>query len=251
MNKMALFTSVILSTTLCINVYAKNVTSDELTNYQSALTQTPSSVEGEQSSLSQPDTIDRAKLDLKNKLSQLHFFSAEFSQKIVMESGEVIQENKGKLALTKPNSLYWETYEPDELFIISKDNDVWFYNPWIDEASVYSVSMATAKTPLLLLTSTNETLWQQYNIVEQVSADATISAFVISSIEPNSQIKPLTLSFSTTEMGEVLSTFAFLDATGQTSIITLSDFDKTNAPDATLFEFTVPEGVAVKDHRTK
>lgn len=257
MNKLGLIYGAMFFTACSHNAFSSDLFNNdvqlnkEVGKEQSAITQASLPDEEEQSSLSQDNGISKATKDLKNKLAKLQFFSAEFSQKIIMESGEVIQENKGKLALSKPNSLYWETYTPDELYIIAKDDDVWFFNPWIDEASVYNVSTATAKTPLLLLTSTDDDLWDQYYITEQVSADASTTAFVISSKEENSQVQSLTLSFKVTDKGDELTTFAFLDATGQTSMIILSEFDKTTAPVGTLFDFVVPTGVSIKDHRSQ
>jgi outer membrane lipoprotein carrier protein len=252
MNKLFLYSSLILSTSVNSLAFATSslTKTDSVEVMPSALVSlATTSLERGQSTVIADSNENQAKQNLKQKLNKLMFFSAEFTQKILMESGEILQESKGFLALKKPNSLYWETYEPDELYIISKDDDVWFYNPWIEEASVYNASIAAAQTPLLLLTNTDDVLWQQYNVVEQVTTVTSETTFVISSKNSDSQIKALTLTFKMNEQGETLSTFAFLDATGQTSLITLSKFNSNTQPDNTLFNFKLPEGVDIKDHR--
>jgi len=209
---------------------------------------TPVMAESHVSSLTK---IEASKKLLRAKLVNLSFFSANFTQNVVSEAGELLEQSSGILAISKPNLANWHTLEPDEVTIVSDGSDVWFYNPWIEQVSVYSLSAAIAKTPILLLTSKDELLWRQYT-VSQTKSSQQVDHFVISAIDPNSQIKSLTLVFST-EYQKVqesnLSEFSFLDATGQVSHITLSNFDAQTVPENSLFNFVVPEGVQIDDQR--
>ena len=89
-----------------------------------------------------------AKSTLMAKLANLAYFSANFSQEVHSDSGEILEQSTGKLAISKPNLANWHTIDPDELAIVSDGQDVWFYNPWIEQVSVYSLSAAIAKTPI-------------------------------------------------------------------------------------------------------
>lgn len=212
-----------------------------------------------QSKTQQPEQASpNAKNVLMAKLANLDYFSANFSQEVLSDSGEMLEQSSGKLAISKPNLANWHTVEPDELAIVSDGQDVWFYNPWIEQVSVYSLSAAIAKTPILLLTSKDEALWQQYTVTRKnVTKENTIQkdntqseeSFVISAKDVNSQIKSLTLVFDAKEKGGQLKQFSFLDATGQLSHIMLSDFDAKHAPTPDLFNFILPEGVQVDDQR--
>ncbi|MBL4822469.1 MAG: outer membrane lipoprotein chaperone LolA [Colwellia sp.] len=221
--------------------------------------------------LSSPIKFEASKKRLMAKLANLNFFSANFTQEVVSEAGELLEKSSGKLAISKPNLANWHTLEPDELAIVSDGRDVWFYDPWIEQVSVYSLSAAIAKTPILLLTSKDESLWQQYTVSEEkvAQADATQKSaaqqsisqlkanqqgerFVISAKDPNSQIKSLTLVFAANGnkvAATNLSQFSFLDATGQVSHIKLSNFDDQTVPNSSLFNFVLPEGVQVDDQR--
>ena len=181
---------------------------------------------------------------LMAKLSQLNFFTANFSQQVLSESAELIEQSTGKLAISKPNLANWQVLTPDELSIVSDGDSVWFYNPWIEQVSVYSLSAAIARTPILLLTSKDEALWQEYQ-VQQEGQDT----FIISAIDPNSQIKSLTLVFAQSAQGEQLTQFSFHDATGQVSHIKLTEFDNKQAPAQSLFQFELPQGTQVDDQR--
>lgn len=191
---------------------------------------------------------------LIKKLAKLNFFTANFTQQVFGESGELIEESAGKLAISKPNLANWQVLMPDELSIVSDGTNVWFYDPWIEQVSIYSLSTAIARTPILLLTSEDETLWQQYNVEKKhTTADGNDKnaqqVFVISAIDINSQVKNLTLTFNSNEQGGQLSEFSFLDATGQVSLIKMSAFNDEQAPKADMFNFVMPPNTQIDDQR--
>ena len=198
--------------------------------------------------LSSPSS--EAKQHLMTKLGKLAFFSADFSQKIIDGQGEVLQQGSGTLAISKPNLVNWKTITPDETLIVSDGNTLWFYDPFIEQASAYSLAKSIHNTPILLLTSDEPQLWQQYSVIEQNDVVESGLRFVVMPKDESSQIKKLTLSFTETANNDVqLSEFSFQDATGQISQISLSKFNSETQPAATLFSFSLPEGVRLEDKR--
>ena len=203
------------------------------------------------------ETTNEAKAKLMAKLNKLAYFSADFTQKILSVSGEVLQEGAGNLAISKPNLVNWKTTLPDETLIVSDGETLWFYDPFIEQASAYSLSQSINNTPILLLTSDDPQLWQQYDVIEgsalKSTADKGALYFEVTPKDSTSQIKKLTLTFVDTSANSknktVLSEFSFQDATGQTSKITLSHFTSQTKPDSDLFTFTLPEGVRLEDKR--
>ena len=196
--------------------------------------------------------VNSAKKQLMTRLAKLSFFSANFIQKTLNEQGELLQQGTGKLAISKPNLVNWQTITPDETLIVSDGNTLWVYDPFIEQASAYSLAKSIHNTPILLLTSDEPQLWQQY----QVAQDGLV--FMVTPINKNSQIKQLTLRFSdsdqstsdTDSMANVqLSEFSFKDATGQIIQFNLRDFNNTVKPDAALFTFTLPDNVRLEDER--
>jgi len=181
---------------------------------------------------------------LMAKLAKLNFFSADFTQEVISNSGELLEQSTGKLAISKPNLANWQTIEPNEISIVSDGSNVWFYDKWLEQVSVYSVSAAISQTPILLLTSQDKSLWRQYNVTQHKKS------FVVSAKNTNSQVQSLTLVFESNKVNAQLSQFSFLDATGQKSNIQLSNYNADNAPEAALFNFVVPEGVQIDDQRS-
>jgi outer membrane lipoprotein carrier protein len=193
---------------------------------------------------------NEAKEHLMTTLGKLAFFSANFNQKILDEQGQVLQQGSGTLAISKPNLVNWKAITPDETLIISDGNTLWFYDPFIEQASAYSLAKSIHNTPILLLTSDEPTLWQQYNVIEQNGDITNGLRFVVLPKDTSSQIKKLTLVFTKTKTSDIqLSEFSFQDATGQISQISLSQFDAKTKPEASLFTFTLPEGERLEDKR--
>ncbi len=184
---------------------------------------------------------DLAKQQLMAKLSKLAFFSADFSQKILSSQGELLKQGGGSLAISKPNLINWKTTSPDETMIISDGNTLWFYDPFIEQASAYSLAKSIHNTPILLLTSDEPALWQQYQVTQEKQR------FIITPTNKSSQIKRLTLGFNGDNAQ--LNEFSFEDATGQVSQISLHNFNSKDKPDSAMFTFTLPEGVRLEDQR--
>jgi outer membrane lipoprotein carrier protein len=192
------------------------------------------------SSDKQMSSLADHKVQLIEKLEKIKYFSANFEQKIVDEKGNVLQSGSGELAVNKPNLVYWNTKTPDESLIVSDGKTLWFYDPFIEQATAYKLASSIANTPILLLTSDAEELWANYS-VSQIN-EAT---YLIHANDVNSQIKTLELHF----VKNKLSGFTFLDATGQLSIITLKDADFIKVPAPKLFQFVLPEGTDIDDQR--
>lgn len=191
---------------------------------------------------SQSGQVATDKQHLMAKLAKISQFSATFTQQVIAEDGTELMPSEGKLAVKKPNLVFWHTEQPEETTIVSDGNTLWFYDPFVEQATAYSVNDSIANTPILLLTSTDESLWQDYQVT-QTSTDT----FVVSSLLPDSRITSLELTFSP-DSAE-LSRFAFTDTTGQKSVIMLLDIDSSSKIASSKFEFTVPEGIYVDDQR--
>ncbi len=195
-----------------------------------------------QAVISADNTVSIAKKNLMQKLSELAAFKADFNQQVLSEEGQLLQTNKGRLAVSKPNLLYWHISEPDESLIVSDGNTLWFYDPFIEQVTLYSIDNAINNTPVLLLVNSDLNLWQNYAI-KQMSDEH----FIIQSKDENSQVKSLTLVFN--KAGNSLLEFEILDATGQLSRIRLSNNQALSADDKKLFQYTPAEGVAIDDQR--
>ncbi len=181
-----------------------------------------------------------AKALLMKKLAKINFFTADFTQEIVDEAGTLLQQGAGHLAMSKPNLVHWQTTEPDETLIVSDGESLWFYDPFIEQATIYQLDKAIANTPILLLTNESPAIWQGYRVNQQ-----SANSFDVVALADNSQIKTLTLHFD----GDELRQFSMLDASGQLSHFRLSNINYNVKPDQKLFNFVAPQGTRIEDQR--
>jgi outer membrane lipoprotein carrier protein len=238
----ALFSIVLSKTSLALSaeseVIAELKTSVASSIANNAVNMTTSNV-ATQTAVKQADDSKR---ELMAKLAKIEFFSAKFNQQIFDEAGNKLQQGSGVLAVSKPNLVNWQTMMPDESLIVSDGKNLWFYDPFVEQVSVYSLESAIANTPILLITSNDEQLWQDYSVKQ-----LTDNRYLISANNENARVKSLELSFVQKLNHLELAAFNILDATGQLSVITLTHQDK--APKASLFTFSVPAGVYLDDQR--
>ncbi|WP_286235845.1 outer membrane lipoprotein chaperone LolA [Thalassotalea sediminis] len=179
---------------------------------------------------------------LKARLEKLEKFSANFEQLVTDESGTELQRSRGTLAVQKPNLVYWQTTQPEESLIVSDGETLWLFDPFIEQATAYSLASSIANTPILLLTSNDENLWHKYQVTKQSEQH-----FSLMSLDENAQVKSLAIIFEqdTVEIKQ----FTIVDVTGQTSDIFLTDVEHQKDINPNLFIFTVPEGVYLDDQR--
>ncbi|MFT5297163.1 MAG: outer membrane lipoprotein carrier protein [Colwellia sp.] len=241
----ALFSTVLSTTSLAVSaesieseVIAELKTSAVSSVANNAVSMTTSNVE----SHTAEKKADGSKRELMAILAKIEFFSAEFNQQIFDEAGNKLQQGSGLLAVSKPNLVNWQTIMPDESLIVSDGKDLWFYDPFVEQVSVYTLESAIANTPILLITSNDEQLWQDYSVKQ-----LTDNRYLINANNENARVKSLELNFVEKLNHLELAAFNILDATGQLSVITLTHQDK--APKASLFTFSVSEGVYLDDQR--
>ena len=182
-----------------------------------------------------------AKQQLRFKLQEIQHFNATFTQTIMDEQGEVLQTAEGMLTVAKPNKVNWHTQKPDETLIVSDGSTLWFYDPFIEQATAYNVNETIENTPILLITNNDAKVWQKFD-VNQI----TKATFEVVSTEPNSRVESLSITFDEKSM---ITSFRIKDATGQISQVSLSNVDSKTKPIEDKFLFKVPEGVALDDQR--
>jgi len=186
------------------------------------------------------DNSSQMKSELIAKLATFSQLSAQFTQQVFDQEGNMLQEGLGEFSLLKPNLVRWQTNEPDESLIVSDGNTLWFFDPFIEQATAYTLSNAIANTPILLLTNQEQTMWDNYDVKKQSD-----DHYLIHALASNSQVKTLELMFT----DSVLSGFTIIDATGQLSKITLTEQITNGNQVPEDYSFTVPEGVHLDDQR--
>lgn len=108
-----------------------------------------------------------ASTDLQQRLNKVNSFHASFTQKVTDGSGANVQDGEGELWVKRPSLFNWHMTAPDESVIISDGKSLWFYNPFVEQATVSLLKNATSNTPFMLIARNQSSDWKQYNVKQQ------------------------------------------------------------------------------------
>jgi len=179
------------------------------------------------------------KEELSERLALNSGFSAEFAQKVSTPEGEVIQQAQGTVEISRPSLFRWTSISPDENLLVSDGKSLWYYDPFLEQVSIYDQAKATGQTPFVLLTRNQKSDWDNYTI-SQIG-----DSFILVSTQVDSNQGEFHIDIS--EKG-IVKGFAVVEQDGQKSEFTFSEMDLT-IPAKARFTFTPPVGVEVNDER--
>lgn len=180
---------------------------------------------------------------LLERLDGLTTLEAEFSQQVTDVNGELVQQLHGRMAIARPNLLYWQTDAPDETVMVADGQNLWYYNPFVEQVTVYSQSNAIAQSPLLLLLDGDSQAWSDY----EVKAEA--NSFALQPKPEAKNAQSLQLVFAEQGQKALLQRIILDDGQGQISTINLEQVQLNQALEQSLFQFELPPGVDLDDQR--
>ncbi|MET1218905.1 MAG: outer membrane lipoprotein chaperone LolA [Glaciecola sp.] len=183
-----------------------------------------------------------ADTQLKVLLSEIKSFSSPFTQQ-VYNGQELLQEAQGTLTLQRPQRLFWHVTAPDETQLITKGEEVYLIDPFLEQVSIFSLAQMLPNNPLLLLLNDDQHTWDEFSITLSKLGDALTFAVVPKA--SNAQITQLSLTFAT---GRLLG-MTFTDAQNQRSelVFLAPTINATVASD--VFDIEIPDGYSIDDQR--
>ncbi|OON40870.1 outer-membrane lipoprotein carrier protein LolA [Izhakiella australiensis] len=183
--------------------------------------------------------LANASQDLQQRLNKVSSFHASFTQKVTDASGASVQDGQGELWVKRPDLFNWHMTAPDESILISDGKTLWFYNPFVEQASATWLKDATSNTPFMLIARNQSADWAQYNVKQQGDN------FVLTPKKDNGNLKEFTI---TVTPSGTINQFSAIEQDGQRSNYTLKS-QQNGAISPDKFKFTPPAGVTVDDQR--
>ena len=99
---------------------------------------------------------------LTTLLNQAQTISGRFSQLTLDGSGTQLQETSGEMALKRPGQFRWHTDAPMEQLLVSNGEQIWLYDPDLEQVTIQKMDQRLTHTPALLLSglmiAANETV---------------------------------------------------------------------------------------------
>lgn len=175
------------------------------------------------------------KEELQSKLSTLNALSSTFSQTVTRKDGSLVSKSSGRLSLKKPDKFMLHTTSPDEQVLFTKGNTVYFYDPFVNQVSIFD-KQELYSSPFTLLTTKSESVWGQYEVAKGGNS------YVLKAKNPG-QVVSIKLEFQ----GDLVSDLYVQLKDGNTNRYTLSQV-KTQVSDSS-FEYKIPEDAQIDDER--
>ncbi|MFB9867246.1 outer membrane lipoprotein chaperone LolA [Vreelandella sulfidaeris] len=186
-----------------------------------------------------PAWADDAAERLTERLEPLENYQADFQQQILDGSGERLQSARGEMWLSRPGMLRWEVEAPYSQTVVSDGDDVYMYDPDLEQVTVQAMDDRVTHTPALLLSGSVDDLASSYEVFYEQSDAGDM--FTLVPISADTLFEELSLVFE----AETLTELWMMDSTGQRTAIRFSNITSNGRIDPTIFDFDIPEGTDV------
>lgn len=177
------------------------------------------------------------KPELRALLAKINTLQASFTQVVNDNAGVALQTSSGNLILQQPDRVYWQVLVPDETLLIANGERVYYVDEFVEQVSIFSQRDMVANNPLMLLTSSDDQVWEKFTVTFQ-NKD-----YVVTPVASDGQIIQLTLRFVNNELNQ----FTLLDNQGQISQFSLNGTVLNMPLPVNQFSYTIPDGFSVDD----
>ncbi len=162
---------------------------------------------------------------------------ADFTSTVYSKKGDTISTSNGVLSLKKPSSLMLHTKEPDEQVLFTRGNDVYFYDPLIEQVSIYDINDLYT-SPFMLITSDSDSLWGRYTVTFKNGT------YILIPKDQKDELKRIELNFDKGMLSGLGITFKNDNVNRYTFT---SQSQQVQAAD---LEYSIPSGVEINDERS-
>ena len=171
-------------------------------------------------------------------LAGMQRIEASFSQRLLDEQGESMQESSGRVLIAHPGRFRWETTAPFEQLVVSDGTTVWQYDADLAQVVVRPLDRRADQVPSLLLSGEIAAVEKQFEI-RDAEAPAGKERFELVPREPGGLFASLSVQFR----AGVLDQLVIADGVGQRTEVEFSDVKPAGALDEATFRFRTPPGV--------
>lgn len=176
-----------------------------------------------------------------DKFSQgIEGLSANFAQRVYGPNGEARDKSSGTVKLRAPRQFRWEVVKPYPQLIVADGDNLWVYDPDLEQVNVRNQSSEENSSPLAVLIDPTE-LERQFTVTEGGSGQG------LEWLELTPK-KPEEAPFERARLGfgpAGLVRMELFDGLGQRTVLGFSAWQRNPVFAADAFSFTPPPGVDV------
>ncbi len=168
--------------------------------------------------------------------------SAEFTQRIVDDSGMTLDAAGGLLYLARPGQFRWDYFTPGtmpvlEQQIVADGESIYVYDIDLEQVTKRSLDNALSQIPSLSLVQSKAKVAEHFKIFDIGVTDG-VSWVGLEPNDPEAGFKQIMVGFT----DESISAITMLDILGNETRLELNNVQTNPALAVNLFEFSVPEG---------
>lgn len=197
--------------------------------------------------------VNTVKQELKDIIFKQKAYFANFNQVITNNDKKILQELEGELRLLRPNYMSMKVTSPDETELLSDGKDIYSFDAMLEQVTIYSYDDSNFSSPIMLLVSEKEQIWNKYNFVklskdelENEKLDSNSMVYSVNSKDNSGLINSMKLYFT----NDWISKVQIVEKDGKTNTYSFKNIN-TNEVKMEDFKFDIPEGVTVDDQRVK
>lgn len=172
-------------------------------------------------------------------LAGLTTMQGDFIQTLTNARGELMEESRGKLWLSRPGKFRLQYVSPYEQLYVADGKNIWMYDRDLEQVTVKPQDDTLGSTPAMLLSSTAP-LEENFNIKEEGEHEG-YQWLLLKPKAADSNFDYLRLAME----GDVLRAMEMVDGFGQTTRLYLATVVRNPDVAADKFRFEPPPGVDV------
>lgn len=177
--------------------------------------------------------------NLRRFFHKVDSISAQFSQVVVDESGNTIQESSGTLWIQRPNKFRWNYDKPYQQQIVADGKQIWVYDPGLQQVTVRPLTGGLSDTPAMLLAGKGRV--DDNFVIKSLETQDNLEWVQLTPRSKDSGYEDIRIAFAHDKM-RVLE---MVDGFGHTTRVTFKAVQENARIDASRFSFTPPQGVDV------
>ncbi len=105
--------------------------------------------------------------DLTSLLNGVQSMRAEFNQTVYDNHGKAVQQSTGQMSMQRPNHFRWQVKKPIPQLIIANGDQLWIYDPDLEQVTIRTIKKAAGDTPALLLSHKVTVLDNDFTVTEK------------------------------------------------------------------------------------
>ena len=181
-----------------------------------------------------------ARQRLQSFATGLKGLDGRFEQRVYGSDGVETEKSSGAVKVSAPRMFRWETLKPAPQLVVADGDQVWIYDPDLEQVTVRNQSAEEQSSPLSVLIDPTE-LDRQYKVSEGGSAGGLDWLVLAPKQAEDASFKQARLGFGASGLVRM----ELQDSLGQRTVIGFGPWQRNPKFPAATFRFTPPPGTDV------